>query len=65
MHDNTSHTMLNPTTRFSADLQFRGGAWAIARSGLILTVWSPGARSGNVTGEEPVYKNFRMYAFNG
>ena len=45
--------MLNITKRSCTDLQFRGGARAITRLGLIPTVWSPGVRSENVTGEEP------------
>ena len=53
--------MLNSTTRFCADAQFRGSARAITRLGLILTVWSPGARSENVTGEEPVYTKFSIF----
>lgn len=51
--------MLNGTARFIADRQLRGGAWAITRLGLIKTVWSPGVRSENVTGEEPVLQKFR------
>lgn len=53
--------MVNSTTRFCADAQSRGSARAIPRLGLILTVWSPSARSENVTGEEPVYTKFRIY----
>ena len=47
------HSMLSITTRFCTDLQLRGGARAIVRLGLIVTVWSPSARSENVKGEEP------------
>lgn len=46
-------SILNITTRSCTDPQLRGGARAITRLGLIPTVWSPGARSENVTGEEP------------
>ena len=47
------HSMLSITTRFCTDLQLRGGARAIVRLGLIVTMWSPSARSENVKGEEP------------
>lgn len=38
LQDNISRTMLNVTTWFIDDRQFRGGAWPISRLGLILTV---------------------------